>query len=336
MKTTFTLLAFLIIGFIYGQNQAPNFTVTDTGDKTHKLYEDYLDKGKIVVLKIFFVDCPPCNSIAPAVQQKYLEWGSGNGNVQFIEITNKIGDNNNKVKNYKNKHGISFPSVSSEGNALSTVEPYINGTLGQWSGTPFFAVITPDRKIVYDVLFNNLNAIVANAGGTMLAPPNTVSLNISSVFTTLPAGVSYHLKSATDPAINYNITQLTSGTNQFSYPSAVFPEVTDPIVVMESTANAGNSVLSVSDLVAIRNHILATIPFVINNQKIASDVNNDGKISVADLVVLQKVIAGILTNFPNNVPSYKLIPSQIPLTVPAQGGGTISINAELIKMGNVK
>ncbi len=315
---------------------APDFTVTDTGGKVHKLYADYLDKGKVVVFKIFFVNCPPCNSIAPAVQQKYVQWGSGTGNVQFIEMTNKIGDTNPYVIDYKNKHGLTFPSISSEGGALTAIVPYMNGTFGLWSGTPMFAVITPTKTVYYDVLFNNLDNVIMAAGGTMAAPPSTVNLNVAFQNPTLPQGVSYVLKPAGASSPKYNITQLTNGTHQFTYPSATIPEMQNPEIVLESTASAFSSLITVTDLVAIRNHILGSQPLPLASQKTAADVNGNGSITVSDLVALQKVIGGLSTTFPNNVPSYKLIPASIPLMLPQGGGGTVTLSGELIKMGNVK
>jgi hypothetical protein len=335
MRSLIALLLMCFYSLTYAQD-APNFTVTDASGKVHKLYEDYLNKGKIVVLKIFFVDCPPCNAIAPATQQKYVDWGNGNSNVQFIEMTNKIGDTDARVNVYKNKHGITFPSISSEGGSLDAIVPYTNGTFGIWFGTPFFAVIAPTKKVTYDILFNNMDIILQSLGAKKTPPTNAISLSITSPLSQLPQGVSYHLKSSSNPSVNYNITQLTNGSNQFNYPSTTFPEVADPIVVLESTAPAFSSLLTVTDLVNIRNHVLTTVPLTKESQKIAADVNGDGKVSAADLVNIQRVIAGLSTVFPNNVPSYKLIPSQIPISVPSQGGGTISIAGELIKMGNVK
>ncbi len=334
MKFRITILVLLFLSIAKAQT-VPNFNVTDSNGKVHKLYEDYLDKGKVVVLKIFFVDCPPCNAIAPATQQKYIDWGAGNSNVQFIEMTNKIGDISDRVNVYKTKHGITFPSIGSDGGALDAILPYTNGTFGPWYGTPFFAVIAPNKKVNFDALFNNLNALISAAGGTMLAPSNKVTINTTG--SSLPSsGISYFLKSASNSAVSYNITQLTNGSNVFDYPSTLFPVVANPIITLESTAPAFDPALTVLDLIAIRSHILGTIPFTSEVQKIAADVNGNGKISASDLVILQKAIAGFITNFPNNVPSYKLFPSQIPFTAPAQGGAQITVSGEVIKMGNVK
>lgn len=313
---------------------APNFTVTDTDGQVHKLYEDYLDKGKIVVLKIFFVNCPPCNSIAPSVQQKFVEWGSGMSNVQFIEATNKISDINSSVKGYKIKHGLTFPSISYDGGAIPLTEPYMNGTLGQWSGTPFFAVITPDKKLKYDVLFNNLSAVLRDAGGIMPSPSTSIKLNITTPNNVSPAGLTYILKNADGSGQSYNITELTGGSNEFTYPSTTFPVLANPVITIQSPMNANSSLLSVSDLVAIRHHILGTNKLQTENQKLAADVNGSNSISVADILAIQKVIVGTSTFFPNNVPSYKLIPAQIPLVINSTGGN-VTVTGVLIKMGNV-
>ena len=80
---------------------APDFTVTDTGGKVHKLYADYLDKGKVVVLRYF-------SSIVRRVMPLHHRFnkicGMGQrhlSNVQFIELTNKVGDTNPEVIGYK-------------------------------------------------------------------------------------------------------------------------------------------------------------------------------------------------------------------------------------------
>lgn len=330
------LSIFSLFWGISSAQQAPDFNVTDTENKVHRLYADYLDQGKVVVFKIFFVNCPPCNAIAPAFQQKYVQWGSGTGNVQFIEMTNKIGDTNPYVIQYKNKHGLTFPSISADGGALTAIIPYMNGLFGIWSGTPMFAVIAPNKSVHYDVLFNNLDNVIMAAGGEIAVPPTTVNLNVAFQNPSLPQGVSYVLKPANASSPKYNLTQMTNGTHQFTYPSATIPEMVNPVVVLESTAAAFSSLLTVTDLVNIRNHILGSQLLPLASQKIAADVNGSGNISVSDLVVLQKVIGGLITQFPNNVPAYKMIPESIPLNVPTNGGGTVSLTGELIKMGNVK
>jgi hypothetical protein len=320
---------------IYSQ-LAANFTVTDTDGNTHRLFEDYLDKGKVVVMKLFFVNCPPCNSIAKSMQQKYVNWGAGNNNVQFIELTTKIGDKNPFVIQYKNMHGITFPSISSEGGSLNAIIPYTNGTYGPYTGTPTLIVIAPNKTLMYDVLFNNLDAVIEMMGGQTSAPPNQISINLTLPTSNFPDDVSLLLKSKTDVSKSYNVTALTNGTHSFTYPSDNFPEIGEPYFELQSNAPSQNGLVSVTDLVAIRNHILGSNPLAEEWQRIAADVNSDGKITVTDMVGIQKSILYINTHFPNNTPSYKMIPADIPFSVPQTGGTNVNLAARIIKMGNVK
>lgn len=65
--------------------------------------------------------------------------------------------------------------------------------------------------------------------------------------------------------------------------------------------------VSTFDLVLIQKHILGIETFSNPFQFIAADVNRDGKINSADLVIMRKVILGVYENFPDNT-SWRLIP----------------------------
>ena len=58
--------------------------------------------------------------------------------------------------------------------------------------------------------------------------------------------------------------------------------------------------VSTLDLVLIQSHILGTIPLNDPYKIIASDVNNNGSLSAADIVVLRQVLLGLQEDFPNN------------------------------------
>lgn len=130
---------------------APDFTVTDSWGTTHQLYADYLNQDKTVVLKIFYVACPPCNMIAPHLEPLYQDWGAGAGDVQFIELSIQPGDSDPEVNVYKSTHGTSFPAVGADGNSVPATLPYRDGTFGLWTGTPTFVVVAPDGTLAYDV-----------------------------------------------------------------------------------------------------------------------------------------------------------------------------------------
>lgn len=313
---------------------APDFNLTDSGGNIHRLYQDYLNNGKVVVIKIFFVNCPPCNAIAAEVQQKYVQWGSGTGDVQFIEISNKVSDNNNLVNGYKAQHGITFPSVGGAGGGPAATQPYMNGTFGQWYGTPTFVVVSPSGAVNFNVDLNDLNTAIQAAIPGVVAPPTTV--NISSNYPAgIPSGVKILMKPAGAASPVLDIGLLTNYTYHFDYPSTNFPELEDPIIYIQSTATAKNNQLNVADLLAMQKHIVSITKFTKEQELIAADVTNDKKINSADLVLLKHVVVGTQLNFPN-VPSYVLYPNTINLSPPDNGGGSINLNIELIKMGNVK
>ena len=153
MKQTRTLILFILaINWIgLSAQTAPDFTVTDSWGHTHSLYADYLNQGKTVVLKIFYVACPPCNSIAPFLEPLYQDWGGGEADVQFIELSIKQNDTDAMVNTYKSTHGTTYPAAGGQGSSVAATVPYTNGTFGLWTGTPTFIVIAPDGTVDYDV-----------------------------------------------------------------------------------------------------------------------------------------------------------------------------------------
>jgi peroxiredoxin len=334
MKYILTNLLAIFFSIVTSSAQlAPNFTVTDTDGKVHRLYEDYLDKGKVVVFHIFFVDCPPCNAIAPQVEALWKKWSKGN--VLFIELTNKGGDNDAYVKGYKQKHGLTYPAVSADGGALNHIGAYMGGNFGPWSGTPFFAVITPQKRVFFDVLLGNIDDAIEGSGGYIGKPPATVNLSANFNGNAFPENVSLILKPKNAETPRYDLTLMTNKSHSFIYPSPTFPEMVEPEIIMESKTNEFRFLLNATDLVAIRKHILGTELFTSAKDIFASDVTGDGKVNVTDLVNLQKVILGTVAVFPNNVPSYKLYPERIPIVVPINGG-VVNLNADVVKMGNVR
>ena len=59
--------------------------------------------------------------------------------------------------------------------------------------------------------------------------------------------------------------------------------------------------VSTLDLLLIQKHLLGILPFRSLNQFIAADINNNGNISVIDLLELRKMILGLSLAFPNNM-----------------------------------
>ncbi len=320
---------------------APNFTIMDTDDYEHKLYEDYLDQGYTVVIKIFFVNCPPCNTIAPFVQNLYEQWGEGAYDVQFIELSNKSYDSNEDVAFYKARHGITFPGAGVDGNAMVALQPYLNGTFGTFFGTPKFAVISPDRSVNFNVggsgtqgRIDALDAAIAATGATGMAQtvlPSNYQINISDLFNNQVNGFELFLQSGVDSNIEYPVNLSNGFSFSITDINAEYPQLVDPKIIIRKTDEVKQK-LSAIDLLIIMKHILGVESLGSDLLKIAADTNADGSISAIDLLALQRIILGINSTFPN-ADSYQFIPSEFPLLI--QAGETQSINFTAIKTGDL-
>ena len=143
----------------------------------------------------------------------------------------------------------------------------------------------------------------------------------------------YFLKSDNTTGPKYEIVKNSQGQYVFTYPSQQFPSLPNPVVVMETNAQAYHASVNSLDLLTIQKHILGLQPLITNNQKVAADVNGDTKINSLDLVTIRKVILGLDSQFPNGVKSFITIPSKLNIT--ENPGQTVSLSLQLIKMGNV-
>jgi thiol-disulfide isomerase/thioredoxin len=102
MRTQFLSIFFLLVIVQFAAAQAPDFTVTDSDGKTHHLYADYVQKGKVVVFEIFFIGCPPCAAHAPHIQNLYQSVKNDfPGRVEFFLLSDKVADTNPWLRNTK-------------------------------------------------------------------------------------------------------------------------------------------------------------------------------------------------------------------------------------------
>lgn len=320
---------------------APNFTITDTEGIEHKLYEDYLDKGKTVLIKLFFVDCPPCNNIAPLVQDLYVEWGEGEYDVEFIELSTRTFDANSDVANYKTKHSLTFPSAGSDGGSVEALEPYTSGTFGPFFGTPKFAIIAPDKSVNFSAgssgsLANRLESLsnaIEDTGAegkpTTTILPSVFNVQIANAFEEDETGIKAFVSSASDVSNSYEI-DLVNNTLSITDLEAEFPGITDPVLRFEKSGTARDKV-SPSDMLFLRKHILRIIEIADTDLFLAADANGDGDITPGDMLVLRKVILGILPEFP--IGNFIIQPNNIPLTL--NPGETQNFNIKAIKVGDL-
>lgn len=313
---------------------AADFTITDTEGNTHSLYSDYLNQGDVVVLKFFFSTCPPCNASAPAVQQLYEDYGSGNNGMQMLSLTTQPWDNNSNGANYVSQHGLTLPVSGADGGGYDASQPWRTGQYGPFFGTPSYAVIETDGTVNYPVFFNNLRSTLDDLMG--MAPQSTsVSVATTNAKTGAPIdvdGLSVILKPANASGPTVDLMALTNGTLVFEYPSPDLPEINNPVVVFSASGDALSDELSMLDVVYMTKHILAETPINDALRLQAADVNSSGTITGADVVAMREVLLNKRTTFPNGTPSYVFIPNEVPLTT--NPGGTTSLSTQVLKIGD--
>lgn len=85
------------------------------------------------------------------------------------------------------------------------------------------------------------------------------------------------------------------------YSFTVHPDENSSYTITPSKSDDPNLLngIDVQDLILIRRHILHTTPFSSNYEYIAADASNNSIVSIQDLAILQALILGIETNFPN-------------------------------------
>ena len=308
-KLYFFLPCLLSIGFLLAQ-PAPDFTVTDAHGNQHQLYADYLNQGKTVVIKLFFVACPPCNQIAPDTETLYQDWGgTGNPDVEFFSITIQSNDNDADVLSYENTHGLTYPGISADGGALAAGQPYRNGTYGQFPGTPTFIVIAPDGTVNFDVFGPGISATITAIDNAIrdtrpaVIPNKTITLQIEDalnnnddfIFSVEDDGQSFAPDMGTD--------------NAFTVPAGANYDISvDPV-------NISRTGVSTFDLILIAKHITGQNIFDSPKKIIAADLNNTQSITTFDVIELRKYILFINQDFPNT-PHWRTLPADFLFTDP--------------------
>jgi hypothetical protein len=311
-----------------------DFSVRDVHNHQHRLYEDYLNNGKVVVFKFFFTTCPPCIANAPSWQSKYVQYGSGNQGVEFFSVTTITGDYDQNVLAFEATYNQTMKGISQDGGAQNIANPFKSGTYGSWYGTPSFAVVAPDHSLQYPVFFNELDAAIALAKTKTGAAPTTVDININNLGQDIPDGhIKLFIKPQNANSPKIEIKKNSQGKYNFTYPSSSIPTLVNPEMVIESTGPALTSKVTASDLIVIQKHILTLESLTDPYKKLAADANGDGKITASDLIAIKRVILTLSSEFPNGTPSYKAIPSTLPLS--PSPGNTVTPEFVVFKTGNV-
>lgn len=334
MSKQLTLFIFLLTYTISTFAQtAPDFKVTTTDKEDISLYANFLDKGKSVVIELFFVDCPPCRSFAPFMADLHSQMVERDIQVEFISLSVVDWDTDETVNGFKSEFKHDWPFAHFEGGSEAASEPYRDGTFGQYFGTPAIAVISPDGTVNYvKRIFNNEGYI--EAVETAIIESQTAfnennepaTAIISGGINTLKGeglgGVTVNFSGAKDTSI------ITEADGSFQTGSLLVAE--SYTVALEKNDDPANGVTTL-DIVFISKHILGIDTFTTTQEYTAGDVNNSGGVTTFDLVQIRQLILGVIPAFPNN-PSWVFEPAEIELASLADIG---NLSFTGIKIGDL-
>jgi thiol-disulfide isomerase/thioredoxin len=150
LRTKLFVFGFLFFSVsLYSQKRVADFSIQDSDGNSHVLYEDYLNKDKIVILDLFFTDCPPCNTMAPYIKASYEKWDSGNDQVQFFSLSPV--DLDQKINSFREIHQLIHPSSGIEGGGDLVLEQFINDFFGPFFGYPTLILVKPSGEVIFDI-----------------------------------------------------------------------------------------------------------------------------------------------------------------------------------------
>lgn len=323
---SFKPLLFLIALFITtnigsAQIVAPDFTVYTTHQDSFELYEDYLDKNKVVMIEFFFTTCPPCAEISPYMENLYQNWGGGNEDVEFILITNKSFDDNADVAAYANQYGFTFPGTGVDGGAIGVWNTYKNSPWGSIFGTPAFIIIAPDGTVQYDVSGSNVQSTLDSLNAALEIAVSSIAplpaKHFDKIICTHAANADTikNVKAVFTDYPNMGDTSIGMPINNGAYTEFLpdsLPSTASMTIHMEKE-DAQNILKGVStfDILLIQLSILGLKEFD-RFEKAAADVNDDGRLSGLDIISLRKLLLGIDNEFPGGRMPWKFFPDYIP------------------------
>ena len=334
MRIQLTLLTILLsYSFSIFAQTAPDFKITTSDKEDISLYANYLDKGKSVVIELFFVDCPPCRSFAPFMANLHTQMLEREIPVEFISLSVVDWDTDETVNGFKSEFNHDWPFAHFGGGSEAASEPYRDGTFGQYFGTPAIAVISPDGTVNYvKRVFNNEGYIAAVE--TAILDSQTAFNEGNEPATAIISGGINTLKGEGLSGVTVNFTGakdttiITDANGDFQTGSLLADE--SYTISLEKNDNPTNGVTTL-DIIFISKHILGIDTFDTPQKYIAADVNNSGGVTTFDIVHMRQLILGIISEFPNNK-SWVFEPATLEISSLADLG---SLSFTAIKIGDL-
>lgn len=323
----------LLVSLNLSAQKAPDFKITTTDDKEINLYNDFLNQGKAVVIELFFVDCPTCQTFAPFISNLHKKMVEREIAVEFVSLSVVTYDTDETVNEFKERFDHDWHFAHAGRGSLEASEPYTNGTYGTYFGAPTVVVIAPDGTVNYirrvfgnnDEYIDNIETAIIDAQTAFNenGPPTAIITGgINTTDGKGLGGVSAKLTGAVD-------TTIISDANGF-FETGNLVAAEDYTLSLEKNSDPVNGVTTL-DIVIISKHILGIDTFTTDYQHIAADVNRSGAVTTFDLVQIRQLILGINDSF-SNAPSWVFDPAEVNLTSLTELG-TLSFTG--IKIGDL-
>lgn len=300
----FFFLSALCLATALAATPAPDFTITTSDGQVRKLYQDFVNQGKAVVIEAFFTSCPPCATHAPFFQSLNVAKKTAYpGKVEFLLLSTLQTDNNAKVATYLTDKMLTMIGAGKDGGSLTALQPYLAGQFGGFFGTPTFWVIAPyTGEVTFDVRGNSAQATMTLLGQKIdeyFAPP-------TNCFLKTPSDNPIDNVQLVIDSPNFDTTITASGT--YSVNSIASLKNTTYTVTPSKKTNPLDG-LSTYDLVLTSKHILGLDSFTQSWKIVAADLNCSGTVTTYDIVLGRRLILGIDTMLPCG--SWKFVPEPV-------------------------
>ncbi len=319
----FFFLSALCLATSLAATPAPDFTITTSDGQVRKLYQDFVNQGKAVVVEAFFTSCPPCATHAPFFQTLCASKKAAYpGKVEFLLLSTLQTDNNAKVATYLTDKMLTMIGAGKDGGSLTALQPYMAGQFGGFFGTPTFWVIAPyTGEVTFDVRGNSAQATMTLLGQKIdeyLAPPTNCFLKTPS-----NNPIDNVRLAISSPGFDTTIT----ATGTYSTGSIASLKNATYTVTPSKKSDPLDG-LSTYDLVLTSKHILGLDTFAQSWKITAADLNCSGAVTTYDIVLGRRLILGIDTLLPCG--SWKFVPE--PAGTTANGA---CLNFRGIRLGDL-